>query len=91
MFVLRSSFHWIIRDGVISGVANSAYDPVGLIPPDRSALLITNQAPSLVKSENKTSDDIYLSDKLWVPRVSDVILSDVSMKPVTEIQELVIQ
>ena len=33
----------------------------------------------------------YLSDKPWVLRVRDVILPEVSMKPVTEIQKLVIQ
>lgn len=33
----------------------------------------------------------YLPDKLWVLRICDVILSDVSMKPIAKIQELVIQ
>ena len=35
--------------------------------------------------------NIHLSDKLWASGICDVILSDVSMNPIAEIQELVIQ
>ena len=34
---------------------------------------------------------IYLSDKLWVIGISDIILPEVAMNPVAEIQELIIQ
>lgn len=34
---------------------------------------------------------IYLSDKLWVLGISDIILPEVAMNPVAEIQELIIQ
>ena len=47
--------------------------------------------PHLTAFAHLLDRSIYLSDKLWVLGISDIILPEVAMNPVAEIQELIIQ
>ena len=53
--------------------------------------ILTLSPPRVLKSRKDPAVVLYLSDKLWMASVCDIILSDVSVQPVTEVHEAVIQ